>query len=237
MANDFIDIKEDASPTKKLASQSFSRTGPGTVHQEEVAIGDGANDGRIVTVTAANALKVDGSAVTQPVSDGGGALTVDALDLDIRNLTTSDEVKVSGQAADGAAVAGNPVRIAGKDGSGNTQDLATNTSGELQVGVTASPKASSVTAHAQTSVGTTAVALLSANAARKRFIVQNTGTTVIKLGFTATDPTQTSYHVALAACSAADAGDGGTFIDELWTGVVEAISSSASGSVVVTEMT
>lgn len=42
-------------------------------------------------------------------------------------------VTVVGPAADGAAVSGNPVRIAGKDGSGNTQDLATDTNGILAV--------------------------------------------------------------------------------------------------------
>jgi hypothetical protein len=38
---------------------------------------------------------------------------------------------VTGQAADGAAVSGNPVRVGGKDGSGNTQDILTDTSGVL----------------------------------------------------------------------------------------------------------
>jgi len=90
MANDVVNIKEDASPTKKLASQSFTR-GVDTVHQEEVTIGDGTNNGRVVAVTAANALKVDGSAVNQPVTDAGGALTVDAIDLDIRNLATGQD--------------------------------------------------------------------------------------------------------------------------------------------------
>jgi len=235
VANNTIDIAE-GTPTKKLASQSFTR-GVDTVHQEEVVIGDGTTDGRIASVTAANALKVDGSAVTQPVSDGGGALTVDALDLDIRNLIpANDEVQArdkaqfddvapslpaedayadlrltanrglhvnlraaagtevgtaaapvrvdptgtttqpisaaslplpagaataalqlpdshnvtvdnaagaaavfaQGQAADGVAVAGNPVRIAGKDGGGLTQDIATDAAGELQVDVLSS---------------------------------------------------------------------------------------------------
>lgn len=36
----------------------------------------------------------------------------------------------AGQAADGAAVSGLPVRIAGKDGSGNTQDILTDTAGD-----------------------------------------------------------------------------------------------------------
>lgn len=96
MANDLINIKEDASPTKKLASQSFTR-GVDTVHAEETVITDGVNNGRIVSVTAANALKTDGSAVNQPVTDAGGSLTVDALDLDIRNLThvaSQDSVRI-----------------------------------------------------------------------------------------------------------------------------------------------
>lgn len=38
---------------------------------------DGGGNERGASVTAANALKVDGSAVTQPVSDAGGSLTVD----------------------------------------------------------------------------------------------------------------------------------------------------------------
>lgn len=51
----------------------------------------------------------------------------------VRNLGTGTA------AADGAAVSGNPVRIAGKDGSGNTQDIITDTSGELQVDVLTLP--------------------------------------------------------------------------------------------------
>lgn len=56
-------------------------TGPQTVGQSDasklnatVQISDGGNT---ADVTASSALKVDGSAVTQPVSDGGGSLTVD----------------------------------------------------------------------------------------------------------------------------------------------------------------
>src|SRR4051812_27698757 len=90
MASGSIDITELPLPTKKLASQTVTR-GVDNVHQEEIVIGDGANDGRVVSVTAANALKVDGSAVAQPVTDNGGALTVDALDLDIRNLATGQD--------------------------------------------------------------------------------------------------------------------------------------------------
>lgn len=47
--------------------------------------------------------------------------------------------------------------------------------------------ATSVTVPAQTAVGATAVTLLAANANRKRFSVQNTGTTTIYLSLRATD--------------------------------------------------
>lgn len=46
--------------------------------------------------------------------------------------SASDPVAIQGTAADGAAVAGNPLRVAGKDGSGNTQDIATDASGNVQ---------------------------------------------------------------------------------------------------------
>src|SRR5574342_631575 len=96
MANNTIDIKEDASPTKKLASQSFTR-GVDTVHQEEIVIGDGSTDGTILG-KAATPLRVDPTGTTaQPVTDNTGSLTVDAIDLDIRNLThvaSQDSVRI-----------------------------------------------------------------------------------------------------------------------------------------------
>lgn len=71
---------------------------------------------------------------------GSDTVTVTATDLDVRNLNATDDiVQARGAAADGAAVVGNPNRIAGKDGSGNTQDIATDTSGELQVDVLTMP--------------------------------------------------------------------------------------------------
>lgn len=87
MADGQIDIKEDAAPSKSLASQTHLH-GATTVHAEEIVIVDSA--GNLVGQTAGR-LNVDGSGVTQPVSDGGGSLTVDALDLDIRNLATGQD--------------------------------------------------------------------------------------------------------------------------------------------------
>lgn len=91
-------------------------------------------------------------------------------------------------------------------------------------------------APAQLAQGTTAATIISANADRKGFTVQNTGTTVIKLAFGSTNPTQTAYHVALAACPVADNGLGGYYSDDTFTGDVRAISSGVSGTLVTLEV-
>lgn len=93
------------------------------------------------------------------------------------------------------------------------------------------------TAPAQTTIGTTASLILATNQKRKGFIVQNTGLTVIKLTFSSTMPTQTVYDVGLKACSVADDGTGGTYIDSAWVGQVNAISSGAGGTFVSKEFT
>jgi hypothetical protein len=87
---------------------------------------DGTGDTTQANVSTGR-LHVDGSGVTQPVS---GTVTA---------TQGSPPWSVAGPAADGAAVSGNPVRIGGKDGGGNTQDVATDTSGELQVDVLTLP--------------------------------------------------------------------------------------------------
>jgi succinylarginine dihydrolase len=89
---------------------------------------------------------------------------------------------------------------------------------------------------AQTTVGTTSVQILAANAARKRVRVQNSGTTVIKLGFGRT-PTQTAYHRALPAGGSADDGSSPPLEDMTWTGAINAISSTVGGTCVVEEDT
>lgn len=102
---------------------------------------DGSGDTTQANVSGGR-LHVDGSGVTQPVSgtvtvtDGAGNLTVDGT---VTANQGGAPWSVAGPAADGAAVSGNPVRIAGKDGSGNTQDIATDTSGELQIDVLSLP--------------------------------------------------------------------------------------------------
>lgn len=93
-----------------------------------------------------------------------------------------------------------------------------------------------VSAPAQTSVGTTAGLVLFENPKRKGFIVQNTGTTVLKFTFGATLPTQTVYHLALKACTGADDGTGAAYFEASWVGTVNAVSSGAGGTCVITEI-
>lgn len=94
-----------------------------------------------------------------------------------------------------------------------------------------------VSTPAQTSIGTTAAVVLALNHKRKGLFIQNTGTTVIKLAFGGTNPTQTVYHMALAACTVADDGTGGAYSDDATTEEVRAISSAAGGTFVIAEFT
>lgn len=70
---------------------------------------------------------------------------------------------VVGPAADGAAVSGNPVRIAGKDGGGLTQDILTDTDGNLQIDVLTLPANASVNVAQWNGVAPTAAAALADN--------------------------------------------------------------------------
>jgi hypothetical protein len=121
-----------------------------------------------------------------------------------------------------------------------TPSVATRESGGShfqKVDIERAQKAGTASTPAQTTQGTSAASVLAANAARKAVIIVNTGLTVIKLALGGTNPTQTAYHVSLQPASAADAGDGGTFVSDTWTGEIRAISSIAGGTMVITELT
>jgi hypothetical protein len=107
--------------------------GAATAALQDGIVKDGAGDTTQANVSSGR-LHVDGSGVTQPVS---GTVTANQ---------GGAPWSVAGPAADGAAVSGNPVRIGGKDGSGNTQDIATDTSGELQIDVLTLPNEGQQTA-------------------------------------------------------------------------------------------
>jgi hypothetical protein len=85
-------------------------------------------------------------------------------------------------------------------------------------------------------IGASSSAVVNANAARKEVTIVNTGTTFIYLGLGQT-PTTTAYHIALAKCTAANDGTGGTWTSDMWKGAVNAISSAPGGTVVLLELT
>jgi hypothetical protein len=89
---------------------------------------------------------------------------------------------------------------------------------------------------AQTAISDSAAQVLATNHKRKGLIIQNTGTTIIKLVLGTGTPTATVFHVALKACSAANDGTGGAYIDDSWIGPVQAISSAVGGTMVITEI-
>ena len=102
------------------------------------------------------------------------------------------------------------------------------------------PASSTASAPAQQAVGVVAGSILAANASRKGCAVQNTGTSRIYLGLGA-NPTTSNYHIALPAGGSANDGSSerwdGTISGVRWLGAVNAISSAAGGTVVVTELT
>lgn len=103
--------------------------------------------------------------------------------------------------------------------------------------VTTTPVTSSTaTSPAVNTVDGTAETVLAANSSRKRFMLQNVGTTKIYIAFGAT-PTTSNYHLALPAGGSQNDGSSPVYTDEMWTGNVQAISSAAGGLLQITEMT
>lgn len=125
--------------------------------QDSVKVGDG---------TDFLAIAADGSIA---VTDNGGSLTVDATQLDIDDLNATDDAVAAWM----------------KDGSGTS---ITSTGGALDVNITNAAGldaalANSDFAHATTSVGTTAVAVVTAALASRKYItVQNLGNKSMYLG-------------------------------------------------------
>lgn len=99
-----------------------------------VVAGDDGTDTQPLQLSAGGDLKVTLDSETVAIA------SIAAGDNNIGNvdIVTMPDVTVIGKAADGAAVSGNPVLIAGQDGT-NVQTLKTDTNGELQVDVLTLP--------------------------------------------------------------------------------------------------
>lgn len=93
-----------------------------------------AKSGGAANISNTDPMPVSDAGGTLTVDDGGGSLTVDGT---VTAVASGDHTVV-GKAADGAAVSGNPVLVAGQDGT-NTQSLKTDANGELQVDVLTMP--------------------------------------------------------------------------------------------------
>jgi hypothetical protein len=91
-------------------------------------------------------------------------------------------------------------------------------------------------APAQTAVSNSASKVLSANGSRAELIVVNTGTVPVFLGFGPAQPSATAYHVALAPCSSANDGTGGSFVCDWWEGDVYAIAPAGGGTICIGEL-
>lgn len=111
---------------------------------------------------------------------------------------------------------------------------ALNVSGSFTAGAIT---AATATAPAQTAVGTTEGLVLAANANRKKFTLQNAGTTIIKIVLGTGTVTTTNYHLALPAGGSANDGSSPVYVDTMWIGAVRALSSGAGGLLQVTELT
>jgi hypothetical protein len=194
-------------PTGTLAS-SLTQNGS-TATQWSIATGGLAN------VRVRSSAWISGTA-TISFEAGAGVQDAQTLSLitDATNIAAVKAASTSPVAADPALV----VAI-----SPNSTQFATSTTANALPGVN------------PVSVGTSSVAILNSNSSRKEVIVVNTGTTVIYLGFGQT-PSTTAYHVALAKCTSANDGSGGSWTSDMWKGAINAIGSAGGGTVCVTEL-
>ena len=99
------------------------------------------------------------------------------------------------------------------------------------------PTSNTVSAAGPSTIGASSATLLAANALRKRLILQNVGTTRILILFGAGSASASNYHIALPAGGNSNDGSSAPYVDQLWTGAIQAISSAAGGSVQAMEFT
>jgi hypothetical protein len=130
--------------------------------------------------------------------------------------------------------------IGAEDTGGAMAPLNLDASGNLKVSgsLTVTPeKSATVSAPGPTTIGTSSAQLLAANSNRKRMILQNVGTTRLYILFGAGTASAANYHIALPAGGNTNDGSSPPFVDTLWTGAVQAISSASGGSVQASEFT
>lgn len=175
--------------------------------------------GRALSVYIENGITATMSGAVEIENDEGNPVPVSAIDFDIRNLSQAQDSVQSYQA---------------------THDNL-NVNANLQVGNTDVSTSNPVPTSLPTSNTSNTPAILtsggdviSANASRKLWTIQNLSTNPLFVRF-GTGASSSVFHVVLKSCSVADDGTGGYFSDEIWKGVVSATGSSPR--FVVTELT
>jgi cytoskeletal protein CcmA (bactofilin family) len=160
-------------------------TGAGTVTESMMGIALPASGGPVAGGTATNPIRIDPTGTTaQPVTDGGGSLTVDGT------VAVSGTVTVTGVAAHGASISGNPLRTGGRAvnaevtavTNGQTADFVTDLVGKLIVLPFANPE-NLLSGSTGDIVDTTSTQVIAAQAASVRIyltglLVQNSHASV-----------------------------------------------------------
>lgn len=106
----------------------------GNVHPVLVSGQDSSGNSQALQVATDGGLTVDLNAGTNAIGKLAANSGVDIGDVTINNAAGAAAVIVQGAAADGATKAGNPVLVAGEDGT-NAQTLKADSDGHLQVDV------------------------------------------------------------------------------------------------------
>ncbi len=143
---------------------------------------------------ATGVVTVQGIASMTPViaTGSGSAGSAATGVLSVQGIASMTPLQVVGAAADGAAVSGNPLLIAGYDGT-NAQSISTNTTGHLR---TVSMAATSG-AYGEVAVQTSATAVPTTGLAGRRSVsINNNGPNEIRCGFNNSVTTSTGTAVA-----------------------------------------
>jgi hypothetical protein len=168
-----------------------------------------------LSLTLAGALRVDGSATTQPISAASLPLPTGAATSALQTSGNTTLTTISGQLPSALGPQSSAGSLSVVQATGTTFSVSQSTS------ATGTLTSASYT-------GSTQV-LLASNTARKGFIIYNDSLNFLYLAFAATSST-TAFSAKLQAGSAYTS-------DTLYTGVISGIASAATGAARVTEFT
>lgn len=168
-----------------------------------------------LSLTTAGALRIDGSAVTQPISAASLPLPTGAATSALQTSGNATLTAISGQLPPALGPQTTAASLSIVPATGATFAVTSASS------ATATPTSVSITTSSQT--------LLASNSSRKGAIIYNDGLAILYVGCFTTSSV-TSFTYKLQPGSAAN-------IDFSYTGVISGIGSAALGSARVTEFT